>query len=108
MEQQSDLLPRPAGRASLWGRVGAILMAAALFAAPVLMYSQQVRSFCAHYGNMSVPLAEEEEVHHYNVPPCPVTSDRALRPETTARRGPVCDERAYLAFHGDVPHLPPW
>ena len=85
-----------------------MFMAISLFMAPMLMYSQEVRSFCAHYGNVQVPLAEEEEVHHYSVPPCSTTADRTIRPETTALRGPGGDEQAYLPFHGDVPHLPPW
>ena len=86
----------------------ALLMALCLVFAPLLMYSKEVRTFCAEHGNMPVPMAEEEEVHHFH--PCQTDSPsgHANYPEPRDRKGPRSEQHPDPSDHGDVPHLPPW
>lgn len=86
----------------------ALLMAISLVFAPLLMYSKEVRTFCAEYGNMPVPLAEEEEVHHFH--PCQTDTPKGHSkcPELKGQKGPHSEENPHRSTHGDVPHLPPW
>lgn len=93
----------------LCARLLVLLMVGLLWMLPQMTYScVAAQAPVDEFGSRPAPPAEEEEVRHYNVLVCPDTTERTLRPETSATPGPGDDEQAHLPVHGDVPHLPPW
>ena len=88
-------------------QVLAVLVGAWLFVVPQVMNSSTILDLCKEAGSTTLPLIEEESVHHYGTEPQPALL-AIVGPPTVASTLPCLEDRILSSFHGDVPHLPPW